>query len=117
MTPFDSKALASAREVLALTRQEHIGGDVQLLAKIQLLFMDAMEYAAPQSFGNSEQLNSPVVPDGFRIVSLDALGAACGALQRHAPDCKTLKLLRRYTFGDLSKPNASLAAAPKQESE
>lgn len=61
--------------------------------------------------------NSPVIPDGFRIVSLDALGAACGALQRHAPDCKTLKLLRRYTFGDLSKPSASLAAAPKQESE
>jgi len=47
MSEFDSKALASAREVLALTRQEHIGGDAQLLAKIQLLFVDAMEYAAP----------------------------------------------------------------------
>ncbi len=56
MSEFDSKALTSAREVLALTRQEHIGGDAQLLAKIQLLFVDAMEYAAPQSFGNSEQL-------------------------------------------------------------
>ena len=56
MSEFDSKALASTREVMALTRQEHIGGDAQLIAKIQLLFVDAMEYAAPQSFGNSEQL-------------------------------------------------------------
>lgn len=45
-----------------------------------------------------------VVPDRkFRVVSLDALGAACGALQKFAPDSKTLALLRRYTFGDLSK--------------
>lgn len=55
MSEFDSKALASAREVMALTRKEHIGGDVQLLAKIQCLFIEAMEYAAPQPFGNSEQ--------------------------------------------------------------
>lgn len=59
MSQFDSKALASAREVMAIIRQPHIGGDVQLLAKIQCLFIEAMEYAAPQSFGNSEQLNSP----------------------------------------------------------
>lgn len=65
MSEFDSKALALAREVMALIKQEHIGGDVQLLAKIQCLFVDAMEYAAPQSFGNSEQLNSPAVPDGW----------------------------------------------------
>ena len=51
----DSKALSLARQVMTLTRQEHIGGDVQLIAKIQLLFIEAMEYAAPQSFGNSEQ--------------------------------------------------------------
>jgi hypothetical protein len=61
----DSKALSLARQVMALTRQTHIGGDVQLLAKIQCLFVEAMEYAAPQSFGNSEQLKSPVVPDGW----------------------------------------------------
>lgn len=65
MSEFDSKALASAREVMALTRQAHTGGDAQLLAKIQCLFIEAMEYAAPQSFGNSEQLNSPSAPDGW----------------------------------------------------
>lgn len=60
MSEFDSKALASAREVMAIIRQPHIGGDAQLLAKIQCLFIEAMEYAAPQSFGNSEQLPEPV---------------------------------------------------------
>ncbi|WP_337038618.1 MULTISPECIES: DUF551 domain-containing protein [Pseudescherichia] len=54
----DSKALTLARQVMALTRQEHIGGDVQLLAKIQCLFVEAMEYAAPQS-------NSPVITEGW----------------------------------------------------
>ncbi|WP_435929212.1 hypothetical protein [Dryocola sp. BD613] len=67
MSEFDSKALASAREVMALTRQENIGGDAQLFAKIQLRFIEAMEYAAPQSFGNSEQLepvsNRDELPD------------------------------------------------------
>lgn len=56
MSEFDSKALSLARQAMALTRQEHIGGEAQLLAKIQCLFIEAMEYAAPQSFGNSEQL-------------------------------------------------------------
>lgn len=62
MSEFDSKALSSAREVMALIKQEHIGGEAQLIAKIQLLFIEAMEYAAPQPFGNSGQLNSPVNP-------------------------------------------------------
>lgn len=100
---------------------EH-GPVVQLEKLMAALAIHGIKYerrfrGSDQSFGNSEQLKSPEIPDGFRIVSLDALGAACGALQRHAPDCKTLKLLRRYTFGDLSKPDANLAAAPKQESE
>jgi len=60
MSEFDSKALSSAREVMALIKQEHIGGEAQLLAKIQCLFVEAMEYAAHQSFGNSEKLKSAV---------------------------------------------------------
>ncbi len=58
MSEFDSKALSLARQVMELTRQTHIGGDAQLLAKIQLLFIEAMEYAEPKS-------NSPVIPDGW----------------------------------------------------
>ncbi|WP_313112590.1 DUF551 domain-containing protein [Pseudescherichia sp.] len=65
MSEFDSKALDLAREVMGLIRQEHIGGDAQLIAKIQLLFVEAMEYASPQLFGNAEQLNYPVTPDGW----------------------------------------------------
>jgi len=55
----DSKALASAREVMELIKQTHIGGEAQLIAKIQLLFIEAMEYAAPLS-------KYPVIPDDTR---------------------------------------------------
>jgi len=75
MSDFDSKALASAREVMALIKQEHVGGDVQLLAKIQFLFIEAMEYAAPRSNSlvwtgidwaeGCNPSNPPVVPDGW----------------------------------------------------
>ncbi|OVZ94882.1 hypothetical protein CBW58_02075 [Yersinia frederiksenii] len=50
------------------------------------------------------------VAEGCRVIPLDALGAACGALQKYAPDSNTLKLLRRYTFGDLS--NQSMHPEP-----
>jgi len=73
MSEFDSKALSLARQVMALTRQKHIGGDVQLLAKIQCLFVEAMEYAAPQS-------NSVVIPDGL----VQAMQAAISQLDRQA---------------------------------
>lgn len=73
MSDFDSKALSLARQVMMLTRQTHIGGDVQLLAKIQCLFVEAMEYAAPRSSypawvgidwaEGCRPLNSPVIPD------------------------------------------------------
>lgn len=76
MSQFDSKALASAREVMALTMQEHIGGDAQLLAKIQLLFIEAMEYAAPAWVGvdwaeGCKPDNSPVIPLGWKLVPID----------------------------------------------
>jgi len=64
MSEFDSKALSLARQVMVMTRQTHIGGDTQLLAKIQCLFVEAMEYAAPQS-------NSPVIPDGWKLVPIE----------------------------------------------
>lgn len=63
-------------------------------------------------------LAAPSIPaDDVRIVSLDALGAACGALQRYAPESNTLALLRRYTFGDLSnvRPAPSIPAVVPEE--
>lgn len=78
MSEFDSKALILARQVMALTRQTHIGGDVQLLAKIQCLFVEAMEYAAPQSFGNSEQLKSPDIPLCYQRLLRHAHGMTMG---------------------------------------
>ena len=109
MSEFDSKALASAREVMALTRQEHIGGDAQLIAKIQLLFVEAMEYAAPQSFGNSEQLNSPAAPDGWKLVPAIAFPSQWAAGQKAFESAGINKVDAIY--------KAMVAAAPKQESE
>ena len=100
MSEFDSKALELAREVMALIKQEHIGGDVQLLAKIQLLFIGAMEYDAPRT-------NSPAVPDGFitavnRLLDSDGSRGCYSAIQCYEAHEEIEKLL---------------AAAPKQESE
>lgn len=75
MSEYDSKALASAREVMAIIKQEHIGGDAQLLAKIQLLFVDAMQYAAPQS-------KCTVTPVGWKLVPLIAFPSQWAAGQR-----------------------------------
>lgn len=76
MSIFDSKALTLARQVMALTRQAHIGGEAQLLAKIQCLFVEAMEYAAPGSNSpvwvgvdwaeGCKPSDSPVIPDDTR---------------------------------------------------
>ncbi|WP_313124750.1 hypothetical protein [Pseudescherichia sp.] len=115
MSNFDSKALASAREVITLTRQEHIGGEVQLLAKIQCLFIEAMEYAAPQSFGNSEQLNSPAVPDGWVMVPIEPTAEMCKAFD-YSNAWKEVDFWEG-SFDLASGWRAMLAAAPKQESE
>ena len=53
----DTKALELSREVMALMYgRMPTGGSVQLQAKIQCLFADAMDFAAG---------NSPVIPDGW----------------------------------------------------
>lgn len=133
MSEFDSKALASAREVMALTRQEHIGGDAQLLAKIQLLFVEAMEYAAPQLFGNSEQLNSPVTPDGW-IKCSERMPAPQELIYIYHPDYGVdgdvwyEEYAGEFKWGDDTRGRdistvthwmemPGLPAAPKQESE
>ncbi|GAL57150.1 hypothetical protein EV102420_06_00240 [Pseudescherichia vulneris NBRC 102420] len=113
MSEFDSKALDLAREVMGLIRQEHIGGDAQLIAKIQLLFVEAMEYASPQLFGNAEQLNSPAVPDCWVIVPIDptwSMLSADGCSKHHGGQKCSHHENRKRIW------RAMLAAAPKQES-
>lgn len=118
MSEFDSKALSSAREVMALIRQEHIGGEAQLIAKIQLLFIEAMEYAAPQSFGNSEQLNSPAVPDGWRLAPEQATPEMLQAGIAAHYERSQAQIHDRPAPGPMECAyDAMLAAAPKQESE
>lgn len=96
MSEFDSKALSSAREVMAIIKQEHIGGEAQLIAKIQLLFIEAMEYAVPQS-------NSPVIPDVWALVPVNATRAMIDAAARVEED------------GYDAMHKAMLAAAPGKE--
>lgn len=58
-----------------------------------------------QSFGNSEQLNSPAVPDGWALVPVNATRAMIDAAARVEED------------GYDAMHKAMLAAAPKRESE
>lgn len=107
MSEFDSKALSLARQVMELTSQKHIGGEAQLIAKIQLLFIEAMEYAAPQS-------NSPVIPDGWKLVPVEPTEAMMlhkSGCQHHAwddADC-AMRQTRRLVWAHM------LAAAPGKE--
>ncbi|HFP9201471.1 TPA: hypothetical protein ACHP1R_005385 [Raoultella ornithinolytica] len=56
----DRKALELSREVMALVYGPMpVGGSVQLQAKIQCMFAEAMEFSAG---------NSPVIPDGYMMV-------------------------------------------------
>ncbi|EEU9533608.1 hypothetical protein ACJY8V_000979 [Escherichia coli] len=133
MNNFDSKALASAREVMALTRQTHIGGEAQLLAKIQCLFVEAMEYAAPQvepvsapyklsdgvaAIRNAgikvdadkiqaerEALNSPVIPDGWVMLPAEPT---------HAMMTAWLSEIANFR-GHAAGYRAMIAAAPGKE--
>ncbi len=58
-----------------------------------------------QSFGNSEQLNSPAIPDGWKLVPVDATRAMIDAAARVEED------------GYDAMHKAMLAAAPKREIE
>jgi|GEM_PF-4203057 len=63
---FDSKALELSRKTIALFFEPMPG--VQLQAKIQNLFIDAMKFAAPavqaeQLSGNTEQVSQPRIPN------------------------------------------------------
>ncbi|WAH51935.1 hypothetical protein LMA04_17835 [Pseudescherichia vulneris] len=98
MSEFDSKALSLARQVMELTRQKHIGGDVQLLAKIQCLFVEAMEYAAPQS-------NSPVIPDGWVMLPSEPTHAMMTAWLSEVANFR----------GHAAGYRAMIAAAPGKE--
>lgn len=58
----DTKALELSREVMAIMYGPiPTGGSVQLQAKIQCLFADAMDFAAG---------NSPAIPDGYVLVPI-----------------------------------------------
>lgn len=64
---FDTLALDNARDIMCDVNRRHelLGGDVQLLARIQCRIDEVCRVVMLQSFGNSEQLNSPVAPDGW----------------------------------------------------
>lgn len=102
----DSKALEFSREVMALMYGEMPpGGSVQLQAKIQCLFVNAMEFSAQQPV--------LVVPDGWVMAPAKASIAMIRAGGKAA---------REYLeeYGGNSPQviyQAMLAAAPRQEAE
>ncbi|HHE5697784.1 TPA: hypothetical protein ACPEY2_001672 [Citrobacter amalonaticus] len=96
----DTKALELSREVMALMYGPiPTGGSVQLQAKIQCLFADAMDFAAG---------NSPAIPDGYVLVPVEP----------------TVEMLDEFDliidYGAEDSKDAwsrLIAAAPQQEAE
>lgn len=94
----DSKALALSRQVMALMYGPMpTGGSMQLQAKIQCMFVEAMAFAAG---------NSPVIPDGLiaavnRLLDSDGSRGCYSAIQ----------------CGDAHKEVERLLAAAPQEGE
>ncbi|SSW82738.1 Uncharacterised protein [Klebsiella pneumoniae] len=100
---FDTIALEAAREIMCDVNRRHefLGGEVQLLSRIQCRIDDACRAAMLQSFGNSEQLNSLAVPDGWVLV----------------PEEPTHEMLEAgdEQFGTYDVYRRMIAASPQQE--
>ena len=103
----------------ALQRRAEYYAELEAMTPEQRADHDAgmKEFAAMlQSFGNSEQLNSPVAPVGWVMVPAEPTEAMMlhkSGCQHHAwndPDC-AMRQTRRLVWANM------LAAAPKQESE
>lgn len=123
ITPyFDTLALDTAREIMCDVnrRSELLGGDVQLLARIQCRIDEVCRTAMLQSFGNSEQLNSPAVPDGWVAVPVkptkEMLGQIHPITEADCPDCGK-RVTADCEDNVLMSWEDMLAAAPTQESE
>lgn len=61
--PVDEIAFDMARGIMALVNETNIGGAVQLQAKIQCFIEEALT--------TTPQLNSPEIPDGWKLVPID----------------------------------------------
>ncbi|MCK7042667.1 hypothetical protein [Enterobacter cloacae] len=66
---------------------------------------DACRAAMLQSFGNSEQLNSPVIPDGWKLVPIELTGDMTNAMSEAILD----------DLHNVDVWRSVLAAAPQQE--
>nr|WP_154325087.1 hypothetical protein [Pantoea sp. 201603H] len=113
-----TRMLAAEKELTSLRDEVSTWEKMRRANKLPETIGATILYAASLKLERAElREQKPVsVPDvKFRWVELDALSAACGALQRYAPDGKTLALLRRYTFGDLSQITPAPVAVPVAE--
>lgn len=68
---------------------------------------NAYRAAMLQSFGNSEQLNSPVIPDGWKLVPIELTGDMTNAMSEAILD----------DLHNVDVWRSVLAAAPQQEAE
>lgn len=106
---FDTIALETAREILCDVNRRHefLGGEVQLLSRIQCRIDDACRAAMLQTG------NSPVIPDGYVMVPKEPTEAMMlhkSGCQHHAwddPDC-AMRQTRRLIWSHM------LAAAPQE---
>ncbi|OYE48435.1 hypothetical protein CI630_14385, partial [Enterobacter hormaechei subsp. steigerwaltii] len=68
---------------------------------------NAYRAAMLQSFGNSEQLNSPVIPDGWKLVPIELTGDMTNAMSEAILD----------DLHNVDVWRSVLAAAPQQEAK
>lgn len=123
MSQYDSKALEFSREVIQLMYGPMpVGGSVQLLAKVQCLFIEAMEYDACRAT-ILQAGNSPVAPDGSKEAlseavaaiyftdSTDYLPALFSVVRALSPETAELLVIDEKAAFDATR----LPAAPQQE--
>ncbi|EPV5026654.1 hypothetical protein ACV6SP_004339 [Enterobacter hormaechei] len=79
--------------------------DDDAIASAEEFVYNACRAAMLQSFGNSEQLNSPVIPDGWKLVPIELTGDMTNAMSEAILD----------DLHNVDVWRSVLAAAPQQE--
>ncbi|MCK7109454.1 hypothetical protein [Enterobacter kobei] len=108
---FDTIALETAREIMCdvSRRHEFLGGEVQLLSRIQCRIDDACRAAMLQGADG----NSPVIPDGWKVVPVEPTMSQEFAGYRTLTDTGKMSRLMKTRLSNIYR--AMIVAAPQQE--
>ncbi|HFQ7287008.1 TPA: hypothetical protein ACJHGT_001869 [Yersinia enterocolitica] len=97
--PVDEIAFNMARGIMALVNETNIGGACQLQAKIQCFIEEALT--------TTPQLNSPAIPEGWKLVPIIAYPSQWAAGQKAHNDAGINKVDAVYKAMVAAAPNTS----------